>query len=90
MGGTATAVKISRAERETALRAAKAFGLGFAGVDLLRSDDGPKVLEVNSSPGLEGAETASRKNLCGALYDMIEKRARPAPAKGRTRAKTAD
>lgn len=85
MGGTASAVKITKAERETAIRAARAFGLGLAGVDLLRSDDGPKVLEVNSSPGFEGAETASGKNLCGALYDMIEKRARPAPARKRAR-----
>ncbi len=81
MGGSAAPVKITKAERETAIRAARAFGLGLAGVDLLRSADGPKVLEVNSSPGLEGAETASGKNLCAALYDMIEKRVRPAPAR---------
>lgn len=85
MGGTASAVRITKTERETAIRAARAFGLGLAGVDLLRSDDGPKVLEVNSSPGLEGAETASGKDLCAALYDMIEKRARPAPARKRSR-----
>ena len=81
MGGSATPVKITKTERDTAIRAAKAFGLGLAGVDLLRADDGPKVLEVNSSPGLEGAETASGKNIAGALYEMIEKRARPAPAR---------
>lgn len=81
LGGTATPVKISRPERETAIRAARAFGLGLAGVDLLRASDGPKVLEVNSSPGLEGVEKASGKNLCAQLYDMIEKRARPAPVR---------
>ncbi|QFU08308.1 Ribosomal protein S6 modification protein [Rhodobacteraceae bacterium THAF1] len=87
MGGSASAVKITKTERDTAIRAAKAFGLGLAGVDLLRSDDGPKVLEVNSSPGLEGAETASGKNITGALYEMIEKRVRPAPARRSTRLK---
>ncbi|SPJ22930.1 30S ribosomal protein S6--L-glutamate ligase [Palleronia abyssalis] len=90
MGGSASPVKITKVERETAVRAAKAFNLGLAGVDLLRSDDGPKVLEVNSSPGLEGAETASGKNLCGALYDMIEKRVRPAPVKRRSGSKKQD
>ncbi|TRD19042.1 30S ribosomal protein S6--L-glutamate ligase [Palleronia caenipelagi] len=87
MGGTATPVKITRAERDTAQRAAKAFGLGLAGVDLLRSNDGPKVLEVNSSPGLEGAEKASGKNLSGALYEMIEKKLRPAPIRKPRRSK---
>ncbi|CAM4112633.1 30S ribosomal protein S6--L-glutamate ligase [Palleronia rufa] len=81
MGGTAKRVKITRTERDTAQRAARAFGLGFAGVDLLRSETGPKVLEVNSSPGLEGAEAASGKNLAAALCEMIEKRARPAPVR---------
>ncbi len=87
MGGSATPVKITKAERETAVRAARAFGLGLAGVDLLRSSEGPKVLEVNSSPGFEGAEKASGKNLCGALYDMIEKRVRPVPARKSRRSK---
>jgi ribosomal protein S6--L-glutamate ligase len=80
-GGTAETVRISKAEREAALRAAKAFKLGIAGVDLLRSSEGPKVLEVNSSPGLEGIEKASGKNLSGLLYDHIEKHVRPVPAK---------
>ncbi len=75
MGGTAEVVKISRRERETAMRAARAFGLNMAGVDLLRSSDGPQVLEVNSSPGLEGIETATGKNITGRLYEAIEKRA---------------
>ena len=82
-GGSAEAVRITKAERETAVRAAKAFGLHMAGVDLLRSDDGPKVLEVNSSPGLEGIEKTSSKNLAGLLYDEIEKRVRPAPVRKR-------
>lgn len=81
MGGRAERVRITKEERDTAIRAAKAFGLNLAGVDLLRSNDGPKVLEVNSSPGLEGIEKASGKNIAGLLFDEIEKRARPAPAR---------
>lgn len=73
-GGAASKVKITKEERETAIRAATALHLNFAGVDLLRGDDGPKVLEVNSSPGLEGIETASGRNIAGALFDEIEKR----------------
>ncbi|MCA8878365.1 MAG: 30S ribosomal protein S6--L-glutamate ligase [Rhodobacteraceae bacterium] len=84
LGGQAVAVRITREERDTASRAARAFRLNLAGVDLLRSDSGPKVLEVNSSPGLEGIETATRKNVTGLLYDEIEKRVRPAPARRRS------
>ncbi len=76
-GGSAESVKISKLERETALRAAKAMKLDFAGVDMLRSEDGPKVLEVNSSPGLEGVEKASGKNVASLVIDHIEKCARP-------------
>jgi len=86
-GGTAEAVKLSAEERRTAVKSAKAFGLALAGVDLLRSNDGPKILEVNSSPGFEGIENASRKNLAGVLYDHIEEQVRPAPLKP-TRKKT--
>ncbi|MEM6739940.1 MAG: 30S ribosomal protein S6--L-glutamate ligase [Pseudomonadota bacterium] len=86
-GGTAEAVRITKVERETALRAAKAFGLHMAGVDLLRGADGPKVLEVNSSPGLEGIERCSGKNIAGLLYEEIEKRVRPAPVRKRTGAR---
>jgi len=82
-GGSAKVVRITKTEREVAVRAARAFRLGLAGVDLLRSNDGPKVLEVNSSPGLEGIETATGKNLVGLLYDAIEKRARPTPVRRR-------
>ena len=76
-GGTAQVVRITRRERETAMKAARAFGLNMAGVDLLRSDDGPKVLEVNSSPGFEGIEKATGKKLVDRLYDTIDKRVRP-------------
>ncbi|GHG87019.1 30S ribosomal protein S6--L-glutamate ligase [Pseudodonghicola xiamenensis] len=79
-GGQASVTRISREERDIAVRAARAFGLNMAGVDLLRSDDGPKVLEVNSSPGFEGIEAATGKDLIGRLYDEIEHRARPRPA----------
>jgi len=71
-GGTATKVRISREERLIAVRAAKALGLGVAGVDLLRSASGPKVIEVNSSPGLEGVERSSGKDVAGMVIDYIE------------------
>jgi ribosomal protein S6--L-glutamate ligase len=80
-GGSATMTKISAEERRVAVRSAKAFTLGLAGVDLLRSSTGPKVLEVNSSPGFEGIEGASKKNLAGLLFDHIEEQVRPTPLK---------
>ncbi len=82
-GGSAKVVRISKEERETALRAARAFGLGKAGVDLLRSENGPKVLEVNSSPGFEGIEKATGKDIVGKLYDEIEARVKPQPVRRR-------
>ena len=82
-GGSAKSVRITKLERQTALRAAKAFDLNMAGVDLLRSESGPKVLEVNSSPGFEGIEKSTGKNIAGALYEMIESRVRPAPIRRR-------
>jgi len=85
-GGTAEGVRITKAEREAAVRAARAFRLGCAGVDLLRASDGPKVLEVNSSPGFEGIEKASGKSVAGALFDMIERSARPLPVRRKARA----
>jgi len=85
-GGSAEPVRITKTEREAAVRAAKAFRLNLAGVDLLRADEGPKVLEVNSSPGLEGIETASGKNLAALLYAEIEKKVRPAPGRKRGKA----
>ncbi|SFE35608.1 SSU ribosomal protein S6P modification protein [Sulfitobacter brevis] len=87
-GGTAEVVRISKLERDTAVRAARSFGLGMAGVDLLRSDSGPKVLEVNSSPGFEGIEKATGKDIVGKLYDEIEARVKPQP--GRKRKTTSD
>ena len=82
-GGSATPVRITREERDTALRAARVFNLGLAGVDLLRAHDGPKVLEVNSSPGLEGIELTTGKNIAALLYDAIERKVRPAPVRKR-------
>ncbi len=82
-GGSAKVVRITKEERDTALRAARAFGLGKAGVDLLRSESGPKVLEVNSSPGFEGIEKATGKDIVGKLYDEIEARVKPQPVRKR-------
>lgn len=76
-GGKALPVKITKEERETAIKAAKVLGLRVAGVDLLRATDGPKVLEVNSSPGFEGIETVSGKNIAGLVVEHLEKNARP-------------
>jgi ribosomal protein S6--L-glutamate ligase len=72
-------------ERSTAVRAAKKMGLNVAGVDLLRSNHGPVVLEVNSSPGLQGIETATGKDVAGLIIQFIEKFAKP--YKTRTRGK---
>lgn len=80
-GGTASLVKISPEERSTAVRSARVMGLNVAGVDLLRSKRGPVVMEVNSSPGLEGIETATGKDVAGIIIEFIEKHARV----GRTR-----
>jgi len=76
-GGSASLVKISKEERATAVSAAKILGLSVAGVDILRSERGPLVMEVNSSPGLEGIEAASGKDVAGIIIDHIEKHARP-------------
>ena len=70
-GGFAAPVKISKLERETAIRAAEVMGLGIAGVDLIQSERGPLVLEVNSSPGLEGIEGASQVDVAGAIIEHI-------------------
>jgi len=76
-GGSAKVVKLSPEERSTAVRAAGRMGLNVAGVDLLRSNHGPVVLEVNSSPGLEGIENATGKDVAGLIVEFIEKNARP-------------
>ena len=73
-GGTASATKLSRTERDMARKAAKVLGLAVAGVDILRSDTGPKVLEVNSSPGLEGIETATGKDVASLMIEFLESR----------------
>ncbi|RYD35761.1 MAG: RimK family alpha-L-glutamate ligase, partial [Verrucomicrobiaceae bacterium] len=72
-GGSAEKVKITPEERATAIRAAKAMGLNVAGVDLLRSNHGPVVMEVNSSPGLEGIEQSSKKDVAGGIIEFIER-----------------
>lgn len=74
-GGNATVIRITPEERSTAVRAAKIMGLGCAGVDLLRSNHGPVVMEVNSSPGLEGIENATGKDVAGVIVKHIEKSA---------------
>lgn len=76
-GGSAQKVRITKQERETALKAARAMGLEFAGVDLLRSEGGPKVLEVNSSPGLEGIELTTGKDIASLVVEHIEKKVAP-------------
>jgi ribosomal protein S6--L-glutamate ligase len=82
-GGTAEVIKLSPKERATAVNAAKIMGLGVCGVDILRAKDGPVVMEVNSSPGLEGIEAATGKNVAGLIYDYIEKTAKPHRTKTR-------
>ncbi|MBX2879218.1 MAG: 30S ribosomal protein S6--L-glutamate ligase [Granulosicoccus sp.] len=82
-GGSASLVKISPEERSTAVSAAKVLGLSVAGVDLLRSERGPLVMEVNSSPGLEGIESASGKDVAGIIIEHLEKNARPGNTKTR-------
>lgn len=84
-GGSAEPVRISKLERETAIRAARAFHLRLAGVDMLRASGGPQVLEVNSSPGFQGIEGASGKNVAAALFEAIERYMRPSPARRRKR-----
>lgn len=73
MGGTAKVIKLTPQERTLAIKAAKVMGLDLAGVDIVRSARGPLVLEVNSSPGLEGIETATGKDIAGAIMDYIIK-----------------
>ena len=73
-GGSAIKATLSAEEKRIAIRAADALGLGIAGVDLLRSNRGPLVLEVNASPGLEGIEAASGVDVAGEIIHLIEKR----------------
>jgi ribosomal protein S6--L-glutamate ligase len=76
-GGSAALVKITPKERATAVKAAGIMGLNVAGVDLLRSQRGPLVMEVNSSPGLQGVESATGKDVAGMIIEFIEKNAKP-------------
>ncbi len=75
-GGSASVVKITPEERKLAIKAAKALGLKVAGVDIIRSKKGPLLLEVNSSPGLEGIETATGKDIAGMVITSIEQKLR--------------
>ena len=75
-GGTGTHIKLTDEEKKTALRAAKAMGLPICGVDLMRSSRGPMVLEVNSSPGLEGIESVTGRNVAGKIIEYIEMNAK--------------
>ncbi|WP_425406483.1 30S ribosomal protein S6--L-glutamate ligase [Hwanghaeella sp.] len=82
-GGSARPIKISPEERSTAVRAAKAMGLNVCGVDMLRANHGPVVMEVNSSPGLEGVEKATGIDIAGKIIDYIAKHAKPGSTKTR-------
>ena len=75
-GGSATATQLNASEVDIALRAARTMGLNIAGVDLLRSRRGPLVLEVNSSPGLEGIEASTGIDIAGAIIEYLERRVR--------------
>jgi len=80
-GGTASLIRLTPEERSTAVRSANIMGLNVCGVDLLRSNHGPVVMEVNSSPGLEGIENATGKDVAGMIVQFLEKNAKA----GRTR-----
>jgi ribosomal protein S6--L-glutamate ligase len=74
-GGTATVVKLSKAEKHAAITAAKKVGLDVAGVDMIPSNRGPLILEVNSSPGLEGIEAATQVDIAGKIFKYLEVKA---------------
>ncbi|RXJ81802.1 30S ribosomal protein S6--L-glutamate ligase [Arcobacter sp. F2176] len=80
-GGSATAHKLTRKEKSTAIAAAKAMGLGVCGVDMIPSSRGPLVMEVNSSPGLEGIEKSTNLDIASKIMDYIEKSVTPASEK---------
>ena len=84
-GGSASLIKITPEERSTAVRSAKVMGLNVAGVELLRSNHGPVVMEVNSSPGLEGIEKATDRNVAGMIIEFIEKNAKQGKTRTRGR-----
>jgi ribosomal protein S6--L-glutamate ligase len=74
LGATARAVEITDEEREMAIKSAKLIGLEVAGVDMVRSSTGPKILEINSSPGLEGIEGATGVNIAEKMIEYLEKK----------------
>ena len=80
-GGSAELVRITPEERSTAVRAAKWMGLNVCGVDMLRSNHGPVVMEVNSSPGLEGIEAATGKDVAGMIIEFVEANAKAGKTK---------
>lgn len=82
-GGKASVVRLTPEERATAVRSAHIMGLNVAGVDILQSNRGPIVMEVNSSPGLEGIETATGKDVADEIVRFIEKHTRPGRTKTR-------
>ena len=79
-GGSASPVKITSEERKLAIKAAKVLNLAVAGVDIIRSNKGPLLLEVNSSPGLEGIENATGKDIADSMIRAIEKKLNYQPA----------
>jgi ribosomal protein S6--L-glutamate ligase len=82
-GGSATLIRLTPEERSTAVRASSIMGLNVCGVDILRSNHGPVVMEVNSSPGLEGIEGASQKDVASLIIQFIEKNHKPNKTKTR-------
>lgn len=80
-GGTASTIRITPEERSTAVRAARTMGLNVCGVDILRSNHGPVVMEVNSSPGLEGIEKVTGKDIAGMIIEFLERSAKTGKTK---------
>ncbi|MBY5921028.1 30S ribosomal protein S6--L-glutamate ligase [Ferrimonas balearica] len=83
-GGSASLTRLTPTERKTAIAAAQTMGLRVSGVDILRSERGPLVMEVNSSPGLEGIETSTGKDVAGKIIEYIEANAKPESASKRS------
>ena len=83
LGGSAEMIKSTPKERSTAVRAAKSMGLNVCGVDMLRANDGPVIMEVNSSPGLQGIENATGIDVAGKIIEFLETNA----VKGKTKTK---
>ncbi|KOR30125.1 ribosomal protein S6 modification protein [Achromatium sp. WMS2] len=84
-GGNATLIKITPEERSTAIRAANIIGLNVAGVDILRANHGPVVMEVNSSPGLKGIEQVTGKDIASMIIELVERNVINGGANSRTR-----